>query len=577
MKSIYNRVIPAAIIIAAGIGLYYGWKALWFMTDDAFIAFRYVSNSILGHGYTWNPPPFRPVEGYTSFLWVVILDVVWRVFGVKPPESANTLALGFSFLTLILAAAAVMKMRLIEKYGRFRLVLAALVLLGTVTNTTFLAWSSSGLETALFDFCFILWIVVTVFGRKYGSSWLLGMTGSGVLVYLSRPDGILIILATLTLVFVSLGSELKSRTLKMKWFLSVTPLLVVVGHLLWRRFTYGEWLPNTYYAKHVAAWPEAGIRYFASFVLEYALWMWFLFAIILAVATFRKIRHDMAVQNASLRISVMAMLRDYFSRPTRLCTTVVVAATVLLHVGYYTLIIGGDHFEYRVYSYLVPLLFISFVWILNRLNLRPARAMLFLALFIVLSYPVSWTHWNLTRSLFTRKQTHMLFMPVSDKFPGIFRWYTGAFEGLQSWLIRHHVCMRRQEHKVFYRMQVERYPSREVGEKLDTGKFPIMVRTMVGVPSWVLPQVAIIDGYGLNDYVIARNKVPPQKVRYMAHDREPPKGYTGSFDPNVRMYAPREIVVRKRDKALTARDIIANETYWIDKIVRGIDTASEGQ
>jgi arabinofuranosyltransferase len=40
-----------------------GWKLFWFLTDDAFITFRYASNSILGHGYTWNPPPFRPVEG----------------------------------------------------------------------------------------------------------------------------------------------------------------------------------------------------------------------------------------------------------------------------------------------------------------------------------------------------------------------------------------------------------------------------------------------------------------------------------------------------------------------------------
>lgn len=57
-------------------GLFYGWKLFWFMTDDAYIAFRYVSNSMLGLGYVWNPPPFHPVEGYTSFLWVAILDIV---------------------------------------------------------------------------------------------------------------------------------------------------------------------------------------------------------------------------------------------------------------------------------------------------------------------------------------------------------------------------------------------------------------------------------------------------------------------------------------------------------------------
>ena len=36
-----------------------GWRLFWFLTDDAYITFRYASNSLLGFGYTWNPPPFR--------------------------------------------------------------------------------------------------------------------------------------------------------------------------------------------------------------------------------------------------------------------------------------------------------------------------------------------------------------------------------------------------------------------------------------------------------------------------------------------------------------------------------------
>ena len=36
------------ILLGAAIGLYLGWKVFWFLTDDAFIAFRYVSNSQSG-------------------------------------------------------------------------------------------------------------------------------------------------------------------------------------------------------------------------------------------------------------------------------------------------------------------------------------------------------------------------------------------------------------------------------------------------------------------------------------------------------------------------------------------------
>src|SRR5258708_34154712 len=86
-------------------GLYVGWRAFWFLTDDAYIAFRYVSNSRLGYGYVWNAPPFKPVEGYTSFLWVVLMDIIWRGLGVQPPDSSNVVSLIFAAGTLVLTAA----------------------------------------------------------------------------------------------------------------------------------------------------------------------------------------------------------------------------------------------------------------------------------------------------------------------------------------------------------------------------------------------------------------------------------------------------------------------------------------
>lgn len=89
-------------VVSLVYAVYLGWRSFWFLTDDAFIAFRYVSNSILGHGWVWNPAPFEPVEGYTSFLWIALLDGVWRVTGVEPPDSANWLSLGFGYATLYL-------------------------------------------------------------------------------------------------------------------------------------------------------------------------------------------------------------------------------------------------------------------------------------------------------------------------------------------------------------------------------------------------------------------------------------------------------------------------------------------
>jgi arabinofuranosyltransferase len=88
-----ERIGLATMAAAAAAALVLGWKLFLFLTDDAYISFRYVSNSLLGHGYVWNPPPFRPVEGYSNFLWVVLLDGIWRIAGMAPPESSVLVSL----------------------------------------------------------------------------------------------------------------------------------------------------------------------------------------------------------------------------------------------------------------------------------------------------------------------------------------------------------------------------------------------------------------------------------------------------------------------------------------------------
>ena len=50
-----------------------------------------------------------------------------------------------------------MRMRLQATLDSIRLSLAGLVLVGTVSNRTFFAWLSSGLETALFYFGIAFW------------------------------------------------------------------------------------------------------------------------------------------------------------------------------------------------------------------------------------------------------------------------------------------------------------------------------------------------------------------------------------------------------------------------------------
>ena len=246
--------------------------------------------------------------------------------------------------------------------------------------------------------------------------------------------------------------------------------------------------------------------------------------------------------------------------------TIITCSTLVAHMLYYTFMIGGDHFEYRVYSHLILFLFLSFIWLLNRTNFKKNSAIILLIVFIVLSFPVPWTHWSLSRRLNTREQTLMMRVPIANHWPKSVRWYASAFDNLQFWLIGHFVCSRHQEHKICHLWQVSRFPSRDRGMALPGDNYPVMVEPGVGVAAWTLPNVNILDISGLNDYVIARNPHERGTHRFMAHDRKPPEGYLESFKPNVRLDPANKLVIGIRPEPLTKAEIIETEKMWAEKI-----------
>ncbi len=508
-----------ALALVAAAALYGGWKLFWFLTDDAYIAFRYIGNSMDGYGYTWNPPPFRPVEGYTSFLWLVILELIWHLTGIQPPAAANWVSLLFAGGTLLVVARIVLRMDLDQRLARHRLWWLALVLLGTLSNRTFLAWTSSGLETAMFNFFVTLWLYLCVFSRPHDRRWLVQLAATAALIDLTRPDGLLFVAATLAIALIIFYQN-KGRGSLLQQALPLLPLLATLLHLAWRRLTYGLWLPNTYYAKYVAAWPESGVRYLASFALEYALLIWLL----AFVAWAWHMRHGifpLSRHNGESFVYLLAL------------------ATLVVHVLYYILRIGGDHFEYRVLSHLVPLLFVSFLWFLNRLPSTSAQTSAAVIAFILLSWPLPWMHWHLSQQFDARPKTHVMKVAVSEHLPSALAWYGETFDQLQFWLIEHRVCMRHQEHKVFQQYLERLVPDRESiiaqfgSNAAAIGPFPVFSGGSVGVIGWRLAPVIIIDTAGLNDYVVAKAPLAEPNDRKMAHDRTATQAYVDCFSPNV--------------------------------------------
>ena len=503
------------IVLAAWLATIVVWREFWFLTDDAHIAFRYVSNHQAGWGYVWNPPPFRPVEGYTSFAWVVLLDWTWTLTGLEPPESANWLSLAFSLGTITLVAAT-LRRGLPGPNGNLWIVLACL---GTVTNRSFAAWTSSGLETAMYVFWTAWWMYEAVGLTRSGADrrpTVLRFAAAAALAALTRPDALVFVGATVAVFGVWLlrgvarrGSGRGERRLGMLGMLGIAVVVLpIVMHLLWRWHFYGAWLPNTYYAKVAKAWPSAGRRFLLSFILEYALWIW---GMVLAAALgFR------AWRRTPIALPVLA-----------------VSAALGFQVAYYTLRVGGDHFEYKAWAHIVPWLYVAFAWALHELTARRPVILLAFSIFLSVGWVLPWTHYALSLERTTRKETGKMFVETAPVLPAFLGPYAGRFDETQAWLIDHFICMRHQEHKVFYEHLRERLPSREEGAKIVGDDIPVHWTGEAGVRAWTLPNVAILDAFGLNDWVIARN--PIRRPVRMAHDRHAPTGYKAAFRPNVRL------------------------------------------
>jgi len=532
----------AGLMAVAVLALVAGWWTFLFVCDDAYIDFRYVSARQLGWGYTWNPPPFRPVEGYTSFLWVVALDAIWTALGVPPPRSAPVLSLALSFVSVGLVAWMAVRLPLGERLARHRFVVVALVLLATLTNRTFLAWTSSGLETALWTSVLLAWMAVTVFARS-PRAW--AACAVAAIAALVRPDGLGLCGCAIALV---LWTERSPR----RALVALSPLVVPAAHLLWRRATYDAWVPNTFVAKVGEPWPLGGAVYAASFVLEYALYVWIALALVVAIREIRR------WGRSGPPWSVDAASRPIF----------VGVGAIVAHAGYYTFVVGGDHFEYRIYQHLVPLFALSFVWLVDRLG---AAVRHLLAVFLVttaIGLAIPWSHWSLTHTITVMKTQGMPHYRIAPHWPWPIRWYAEGWDELQGFLIRRFVGLRHQSHVNFVAGQIALYPSREEGLKVDPSGFPVHVAAAVGVAGWTLPTIAVIDKLGLNDAVAARSparQYSGQWNRKMAHERSAPVEYLECFDPNVRVEKG-DVIVRERAKPLTAEKIVACETEWLARV-----------
>lgn len=244
-------VLPSLIILA-----WHCYYYMPFLADDALISLRYARRLLQGDGLTWTDG--RPVEGYSNLLWILLAALVGR-FGVDLVVGVRIL--GFASAVGLVGAIV---------YGHFAAALRKSLPMIVGVLTVVLAgpiaiWTIGGLESVLVA-GLLAWAMVLcypVFEREdAGRRYPLAASVFLALLCIARPDGALFTATTILALLLVRG--LRRQTLRTASTLATLPATFYLGQLALRRVYYGEWVPNTAYAKispslqHLAR----GIAYF---------------------------------------------------------------------------------------------------------------------------------------------------------------------------------------------------------------------------------------------------------------------------------------------------------------------------
>ena len=519
-----------------------GWfsRVAWFLCDDAFISFRYVRNLLEGRGLVFNPGEY--VEGYSNFLWVLELAAVWGALGVPPEQAAPWLSAACTAATVAALLWWVARLPHLQHRG-----MTAWMALGLLcSSATFAVWTSGGgLETRQFTFFIVLAVVCL---SLYRDSWrgLLTASLSLAAAALTRPEGPLLAALCFGWFVIQRMADTGRRNPDWRRLLYLTaPFVILVGaHFLWRYAYYGEWLPNTYYAKHVRPWYESGFRYLWAAALETGLYL----LIPLSFAALRE------------------RLREY-----RDGTYALALLLVGVHVAY-VLRVGGDHFEYRPLDFYWPLLALPAAagivhlgsWIAARRWLRRfsprltvgARTCAIVLFVPVLFYCNAFQGALLFAAAKIDEAILRTHVELDDANAGRLMAAPGMpmlvaiSNDLRRGLIQQFVAMRFVEHRELADLQIGRW---QRYENMDRGVIPgdaLWSNSSIGISSYYAAGVKVLDRHGLTNAVVARNPVShPNRERHMAHDRWPPPGYLEERGVNITIYAAESSADRALSRA----------------------------
>ncbi|MBN1346183.1 MAG: hypothetical protein JXQ73_26075 [Phycisphaerae bacterium] len=232
------------------------------LVDDAFISFRYAKHLAQGHGLRFNVSERPPVEGYSNFLWVLVLASFER-FGLPAPIVSRVISIACGVVLLWRV------LRLLTE--RLKLPPPALFVSAVFLSTLppLAVWATSGLATV--PFALLVFVVYELLLADPKAPRGLAGGIASALVILLRVDGMVWVGA---LIGVALLGAVVKRETGVLGRLAVCAGIAgatLIALTVFRLAYFGWPLPNTVYAKvGMSAMTLArGGKYVACFLLTF--------------------------------------------------------------------------------------------------------------------------------------------------------------------------------------------------------------------------------------------------------------------------------------------------------------------
>ncbi len=215
------------------------------VVDDAAISYSFARN--LAHGYGLVPQPgMSPVEGFSNPLWVLLLSPFFAIGQFDPfltPKIVSGALVGLTYWQIWCTV----------RYSQLPPSVALVISSMLSLNASFVVWTSSGLENALYA-CLVAILVaacvreLTSETSTSGRPLLAGLVAAGMA--LTRPEGIVFAAAfPISLVQRKYFVTDKKPTLTLALRYAAVLIVIVGGYVAFRLFYFGDWMPNTYYVK----------------------------------------------------------------------------------------------------------------------------------------------------------------------------------------------------------------------------------------------------------------------------------------------------------------------------------------